>query len=540
MDRLKLAAVFSDNCVLQRGKTITVFGAGSEGETVKAEVSGKILGTDKEQISRGRGTVKNGRFEVQLPPLREGVEHVLTVTDGKSSVILRNIAIGEVWLAGGQSNMELELQNCAEKDALNRPGDPMLRFYYTQKRANMDEAFFKAEENTGWECFGGPGTPSWSAVGYFFGEKLQKKLKVPVGILGCNWGGTSASAWMPCSALAEDADLKVYLDAYEEAVKGKTREQQVKEYEEYAAYQAEFDRKAAELYRQRPDIEWDEVVSIVGENRYPGPMGCINPYRPGGLYECMLKRVMPYTLKGFLYYQGESDDHLPGLYDKLFARMIRQWREDWGDDELPFLFVQLPMHRYKQDPDYKHWCLIREAQDRTYRTIRNTGMACAIDQGEFNEIHPKRKSVVGERLYAQALKVAYGMERPEAEGPEYAWAEPGEGELILHFRGAEGGFHCGPEPAEQDLKPGEETTLFEIAGEDGVYVPVDRWTVKETPEGAAVVLKSEKVAAPRYGRYLWTNYKSGGFLYGKNGMPLPPFRTDRRDGFAPGNQAQKA
>ncbi len=536
MSKLKLAAIFSDHCVLQRGKSIVVFGQGEEGALVEASLSGRALGTEKPQSAEGRGHVKDGRFEIVLPSLGEGLDHTLTVTDGREEIRRTDIAIGEVWLAGGQSNMELELQNCAEREALQRPGDPMLRFYYTQKRANMDEAFFKAEENTGWECFGGPGTGAWSAVGYFFGEKLQKKLQVPVGIIGCNWGGTSASAWMPCKALAEDSELKVYLDAYDEAVKGKTREQQVKEYEEYAAYQAEFDRKAAELFRTRPDIEWDEVVSIVGENRYPGPMSCINPYRPGGLYECMLKRVMPYTLKGFLYYQGESDDHQPRLYDKLFARMIRQWREDWGDDELPFLFVQLPMHRYKQDPDFKHWCFIREAQDRVYRTIRNTGMACAIDQGEFNEIHPKKKSVVGERLYYQALEKAYGMECAEAEGPEFSWAEPGEGELILHFRGAEGGFLWGPEPTEKELKPGEKNVLFEIAGEDGVYVPVDCWNAQEGPEGTVVILKSGKIPQPRFGRYLWTNYKSGGFLYGKNGMPLPPFRTDRRDGATPGRQ----
>ena len=539
MGELKLAAVFSDNCVLQRGKKIALFGAGREGAVVEAVISGKVIGTDEEQTAKGRGRVKNGRFELMLSSLQAGLNHRLTVTSGEEKVVLENIAIGEVWLAGGQSNMELELQNCAEKDALNRPADQMLRFYYTQKRAYMDEEFFRAEENTGWDCFGGPGTRAWSAVGYFFGEKLKERLQVPVGIIGCNWGGTSASAWIPREAMEEDRDLQVYLDIYDEAVKGKSEEQQMKEFAEYSAYQAEFDRKCAAIYQEKPDIEWDEVVAIAGENRYPGPMGCSNPCRPCGLYECMVKRVMPYTLKGFIYYQGESDDHLPHLYYKLFGRLIRKWREDWGDDELPFLFVQLPMHRYKQDPDYKHWCLIREAQDRAYRTFKHTGMACAIDQGEFNEIHPKRKSVVGERLYTQALEVAYGIKDPNTRGPRFAWAEPGDGELILHIADAESGIYVKQEDSPQELQaagaPDKEEGLgFEVAGEDGVYVPADAAEIEMTPEGPVIRVSSKKVPQPVFARYLWTNYRKNISVLGQNGIPLAPFRTSRKDGFTVG------
>ena len=532
MGELKLAAVFSDNCVLQRGKRIALFGSGREGAVVEAVLAGKVLGTEEQQTARGRAFVRNGRFELSLPSLPEGLEHTLTVTSAGETITYGNIAVGEVWLAGGQSNMELELQNCAEREVLQRPDNPMLRFYYTQKRAYMDEAFFRAEENTGWECFGGPGTKAWSAVAYFFGEKLQRKLQVPVGIIGCNWGGTSASNWIPREALAEDRELQVYLELYDRAVEGKSEEQQLREYEEYVAYQAEFDRKAAALYQEQPDIQWDEVIRIVGENRYPGPQGCSNPYRPGGLYECMLRRVMPYTLKGFLYYQGESDDHLPHLYGKLFGRLIRQWREDWGDDELPFLFVQLPMHRYKQDPDRRNWCLIREAQDLAYRTLRNTGMACAIDQGEFNEIHPKKKSIVGERLYYQALKTVYGMGGDAPEEPRFAWAEPGGKELILHFTGVKGGFSGGLERPETDRPAGTAAGGFEIAGEDGQYVPADRWVSEETAEGTVIRVSSEKVPDPVFVRYLWTNYAADGFLYNGGRIPLAPFRTSRRDGFS--------
>lgn len=548
MKSLKLAAIFSDHCVLQRGKPITVFGTGSEGIAVEAEVFGKVLGTGEEQRAIGRATVRDGRFEIRLPALREGLDHTLVVRGGGEVLSRTDVAIGEVWLAGGQSNMELELGDCAESDALRGHDNERIRFYYTQKRAVMDEEFFRQETNSAWECFGYPGTSHWSAVGYFFAEKLQGKLGVPVGIIGCNWGGTSASAWMPRTALEEDRDLAAgYLAPYDKAVAGKSEAQQFREYEEYAAYQAEFDKKCAELYRKQPGIEWDEVQRIIGESRYPGPMCCCNPFRPGGLYECMLKRVMPYSLKGFLYYQGESDDHLPRLYFKIFSRLIQQWRDDWGDDGLPFLFVQLPMHRYKQDPDFKNWCLIREAQDRVRKTVRNTGMACAIDQGEFNEIHPKHKRVVGERLYFQALEVAYGIPCPEGRTPEFSWAETYEDALILHFENVAGNLHPSETGEETSEATDEETAEmarqahgheqgqaqtarnrgmpFEIAGEDGGFVPADEWESIGSGNDSAIRIKSEKVPNPRYARYLWTNYTDRGFLYADNGMPLPPFRT---------------
>ena len=474
MARLKLAAVFSDECVLQREKNIAIFGTGEEGTLVKANLCGKTLETEEVQESEGEARVKNGRFEILLPPLAAGLHHTLTVTDGTDTVTLKEIAIGEVWLAGGQSNMEFELQNCTEHEVLNNPANEMIRFYYTQKKAYMDADFIASEEQTAWECFGGKGTKYWSAVGYFFAEKLQEQLQVPVGIIGCNWGGTSASAWMPREALLEDRDLQIYVDLYEEAVAGKSEEEQRREYDEYVIYQAEFDKKADACYRENPDIEWAQVLEIVGECRWPGPMGCSNPYRPAGLYECMLKRVMPYSLKGFLYYQGESDDHLPHLYQKLFTRMIRQWREDWGDETLPFVFAQLPMHRYKQDADFKNWCLIREAQKSVYDTVKHTGMACILDQGVFNDIHPKAKKTVGERMCAQALAVAYQKENEaDADGPLFTYAEIRKDGLRLHFENAADGFVLDDGAEKKALCEGETVSDigFEIAGEDGVYAP---------------------------------------------------------------------
>lgn len=536
--KLRLAAIFSDNCVLQRGRNIAVFGSGPEGQRVEAVIRGQKLSGMGEQESRGSAYVRNGRFEINLPPLEAGVEHFMQVTCGSEQIECRNLAVGEVWLAGGQSNMEYELQNCTEKEALNRPANPMIRFYYTQKKSYLDEEFFKSEEKTGWECFKDAGTKYWSAVGYFFGAKLHEKLNVPVGIIGCNWGGTSASAWMPREAMAGDEELKKYLEIYDAAVAGKSEKEQLKEYDDYVIYQAEFDKRAAACYAENPDMEWSEVLEIAGECKWPGPMGCSNPFRPGGLYECMLKRVMPYSLKGFIYYQGESDDHLPHLYRKLFTRLIEQWREDWRDDSLPFIFAQLTMHRYKQDPDFKNWCLIREAQNRVYDTVKNTAMTCIIDQGAYNDIHPKMKRKVGERMCSQALELAYGFENvPDATGPLFDHAECGDGELILYFKNADGGFRVtqnspsAERPGYDRTAPPAESLGFEVAGEDGNYVPA-----AVEIRGDRIHVSADGVASPVYARYLWTNYGDVA-VYGVSGIPLAPFRTDRRDGFTPLNQS---
>lgn len=529
----KLAAIFSENCVLQREKNIVLFGTGREGQLVEAVLSGTKLGSVAKQESRGFGYVRGGRFEIQLPPLQAGVGHKLRVTCGTEQILRGNIAIGEVWLAGGQSNMEFELQNCEEKDVLQLPSNSMIRFYYTQKKAYMDEEFFQSEEQTAWECFGSPGTKYWSAVGYFFGAKLQQALKVPVGIIGCNWGGTSASAWMPEEAVEGDSELRIYTDTYDAAVAGKTEEEQRREYDEYVKYQMEFDKKVEACYAENPDIEWSEVLEIVGECKWPGPMGCSNPFRPGGLYKCMLQRIMPYSLRGFLYYQGESDDHLPHLYRKLFTRMIEQWREDWRDDNLPFIFAQLPMHRYKQDPDFQNWCLIREAQNRVQDTVKNTAMTCIIDQGVYNDIHPKMKRKVGERMCDRALTSVYGIGNvTDSEGPLFDHVEIFEQELVLYFKNAEGGLYV--KQPEEVYRPGydknavpAESMGFEIAGEDGVYIPA---TVRV--EKDRIVLSHAGMKHPVFGRYLWTNYGDV-YLFGENGLPLAPFRTDRGDGFHP-------
>lgn len=500
MKEFKIAAVFSDHMVLQRNKNIKVFGWGKDGSIVTVSFRGIIV----------KSKVKDGRWITILPPMEAGEGYEMNISCNDKVTTFRDIAIGEVWLAGGQSNMEFELQNCiGGEDVLKGNINPQIRFYYTQKNAYQDEHFYEMEGNSSWEVFGEEGTKAWSAVGYFFARKLAKELGVIVGIIGCNWGGTSASAWMSRESLEEDRDLQSYLVEYDKNMAEKTLEEQQKEYQEYVAYQENWEKRANICHEENPKVTWNELLDLCGPNQYPGPINSYSPFRPAGLYQCMLQRVMPYTLSGFIYYQGESDDHKPLLYQKLFTRLIRQWREDWEDDSLPFLFVQLPMHRNEGDPDYKHWCLIREAQMRTFQTVKNTGIAVILDCGEFNDIHPRDKAPVGERLALQALCNVYErIEKEKAFGPIYRSFTYKDGGMELYFDYAEDGF---------DIQG--EVSGFEIAGEDKQYKEAETSIRDNT-----IFVKSNEVIEPVYARYCWTNYGEVK-VFGTNGIPLAPFRT---------------
>ena len=439
--------------------------------------------------------------------------------------------------------MEFELQNCTEGpdelDKSKNPDNPNVRFYYTNKIAWMDEYFFEAERNTSWQTWDSEWKKSWSAVGYFFAKKLAADLGVTVGVIGCNWGGTSASAWMNRESLETDVELKTYLDEQEEATRGKSIEEQCREYDEYEIKNNEWQEKCNKLYAENPNIEWDEVQKILGASLWPGPRSCKNPYRPTGLYECMLKRILPYTLKGVLWYQGESDDHKPSYYAKLFTRMIDVWREDWKDQNLPFVFVQLPGNRYKQDKDFKHWCFIREAQQKVHNTVKNAFMTCALDLGQYNDIHPKAKKVLAQRMENVALCSVYTQgDEKSAYSPMLTDCYVGEHEITVAFSNAQDGFTVKPDDERlnnykelelrQNTPVSADFTGFEIAGRDGVYYPAEYSFGTEKGKLNTITLKSAKVPEPAFARYAWYNYGPV-TIYGKNGLPVAPFRTSTQD-----------
>lgn len=544
MNNFTVAAIFSDNCVLQRNKVISIFGTVNKNCTITVclyNKDKKILCENQKQIT----TSSEIKWEVQLGKQESQENCTLSLLcvfkdNTSSSIEFNNIAIGEVWIAGGQSNMEFELQNCTEgpDELSSKSAGKNVRFYYTKKIGWMDEKFYEAEKQSCWETWESEGKKAWSAIGYFFGKKLAADCNCTVGIIGCNWGGTSASAWMKQEYLEKDKDLNTYLTEYAEATSGKTTEQQCKEYEDYEIEFAKWNEGFSKLWEKDHNISWETAEKTLGKNPWPGPASCKNPYRPCGLYSCMLERIMPYTSKGVIWYQGESDDHKPNMYYKLFSTMIENWRTDWKNEKLPFIFVQLPNHRYQADKDFKHWCRIREAQQKIHDTIKNAWMTVALDKGQFSDIHPKAKKVVAERMENIALEKVYCKpQKKDVFSPLMKDYFICNDKIILTFDHASSGFEIKKdeqtykEYVEMEKNQGntvpQDFTGFEIAGEDKIYYPA-KFEFGKKDDANTITLWSEKVNQPRYARYAWFNYGPV-TVFGKSGLPLAPFRTSNQD-----------
>lgn len=534
-----LAAVFSDHMVLQRNKWTAIFGQAEDGALIEASL---FDGKDS-LLCRNSCIASNGRWLLQLEAQSAQTGCKLVINCGSESKSFCDIAIGEVWLAGGQSNMEFELQNCKEGPAelSDDEAGKNVRFYYTNKIGWMDDKFFEAERKTAWQTWESPARGAWSAVGYFFAKKLAADLDCVVGVIGCNWGGTSASAWMRREYLEEDRDLNTYLSDYAEATRGKSIEQQCKEFDDYEIENAAWQEKFSKLWEKQPGITWADAEKILGKNPWPGPASCKNPYRPCGLYDCMIARILPYTLKGVLWYQGESDDHKPVFYYKLFRSLIDNWRTDWKDENLPFVFVQLPVHRYEADPDFRHWCIVREGQAKVAATVRNAWLTSAFDLGQYSDIHPVAKKVLAERMEANALANVYQLipsvdaAAPQIEGcyPNNSQDENDPGKLVLTFANAPLGFEVREDETRfeeyQKMETNQGNTVssefsgFEIAGSDGVWHPA-KFALRGTDGKLnTIILCSDKVSRPVAARYGWYNYGPV-TIYGKNGLPLCPFR----------------
>lgn len=516
MADFKTAQIFSDNMVLQYLKPINVFGTGIDGTEITVSITG-------DEAAKTSAVVRDGRWLAVLPPqpAQDCVE--LIVSDGKDTVTFKNVAVGAVWLAGGQSNMEFELQNCTTGKQSLENDSPNVRFYYTQKMSIADESFYEHEKLSKWNLFNDKeSAKAWSAVGYYFAKELSEEWGMTVGIIGCNWGGTSASAWMDRTYAT--GETSVYFEEYDAAVSGKTTEELLKDYRDYQEYHANWERKSAEYYTTTPDPTWSGCLEYCGENKYPGPASPLNPMSPGVLHESMIKRIAPYTMTGVIWYQGESDDHRPEMYYTLLNQMIRNWRDDWNDPELFFVIGQLPMHRWSADEDIKHWCLIREAQARTAKTDRHAALAVLTDCGEFSEIHPKNKELPGHRFCIAALDGYYecallNEEEIATNNPDayqVKWNSDSADIFIttansLEIKGESGEIHG-----------------FEIAGADGEFVPAkaeiadrEEWNCETGSE----VIHVSGVNEPAAVRYLWTNYTDDITLFDcENGVPLPPFR----------------
>ncbi len=421
---MNTAMIFSDKMVLQREKDIPVWGTASPGAVVTVEFDGSRVETV---------TDADGNWLAALPAHGAGTGYRLCITDGEDERVYQDVCVGEVWLAGGQSNMEYLLGYEKHIDeVLAGEMNPMIRFF------DYPEVSYEGELDDYNYCNDGfwrgctKEDLSWfSAVGYYFAQNIQKSLNVPVGIVGCNWGGTPACAWMDTRYLSGN-EGSVWVKEYEDAIQGLD----IAKYQESFRANPGNDRtnrlnptemKIVKIGLTRE--EQLEVMKIMPE--MPNPNGPWYERRPGGLYETMLKKVHPYAVRGVIWYQGESDDTHPEEYATVFSQMIRCWRDLW-QEELPFLFVQLAPFREWFACNGLAYPRVRASQEAVSKTVPGTWMASIGDAGMEWDIHPKDKVPVGNRLALLARGHVYGQDIL-CDAPEFLEAKKTDDRIALRF-----------------------------------------------------------------------------------------------------------
>jgi sialate O-acetylesterase len=482
---VKLPAVIGDNMVLQRGKASHIWGWAEPDEQIMVSASWRTM-------SWGVTANKDGKWSFEMNPPKTAGPHEMTIGD-TNTVTIKNILVGEVWVCSGQSNMQWSVRASANAEQEIAGADyPKVRLF-TVKRKVADEPQTDCEGS--WTMCSPETVPNFSAVGYFFGRELHKELNVPIGLIHTSWGGTPAEAWTRRGALESVPDCLPILQRFDEAMA------------KYPEAKKKYDEDV---------VKWKEAAEKAkaeGKNppRKPrGPFAPGNPHSPAGLYNAMIAPLIPYSIGGAIWYQGESNAGRAYQYRKLFPAMITNWRKDWGQGNFPFLFVQLAnFMAIDPEPVDSAWAELREAQLMTL-ALPNAGMAVIIDIGEARDIHPKNKQDVGKRLALWALAKTYGKKLTYS-GPIYKSKRTEGNKIILEFEHVGGGLIA---DGDKPLKG------FAVAGANRKFVWADAKT-----EGDTVVISSDGVSEPAAVRYGWANNPVCN-LYNKEGLPASPFRTD--------------
>ena len=446
-----LPSIWADHMVLQQGKPITFRGTAEPGELVKVTIGE----TMKEVRADSFGT-----WKLNMPVMQATFDAFEVTVAGEKSdpIVLRDVLVGEVWLGSGQSNMQWAVRDSNHPEQELAAADhPSLRLFMVPLQASV---YPQPTCNAEWKICSPETVPNFSAVLYFFGRDLHKDLNVPVGLIATSWGGTPCEAWTP--------EARVYTDPV-----------------------------------TRPIVE-----------RWADNPGLGEPWRPGGLYNGMIAPVLPYSLRGCIWYQGESNIGRARQHEKLFPTMIRSWRDAWNDDAMPFGFVQLAPFCYDRGQLENGGTIpcaeLRESQRLTVENVPNTGMVVTTDIGNVDDIHPQNKQEVGRRMALWAEAKFYGKSDLVFSGPMFTTATPEAGKIRVSFRHADG----------LKTADGVAPSHFEVAGADGKFVPA---TV--VIDGQTVVASSDTVAHPVFVRFGYRDIAEPNLFNGA-GLPASPFTSD--------------
>lgn len=490
---VKLPAIFSDHMVMQQKSNVTVWGWAKAGE--KISVSGSWSGRN---VTTTTGS--NGQWKVLLITPVAGGPYTLKVS-GENIIELKDILIGEVWVASGQSNMVFSLKaSYHAKEEIATADLPDIRYFSVKRQYGPNE--FNDCEGSVWEKTSPQTTPSFSAVAYFFAKKIHQQLNVPVGIVYAAWGGTPAEAWTPSSTLRSDPALLLYIKRW--------KDMYVTVGKDSAEWHNAVDNW--EKARKTPDgtklKKPEEPATLISYNR---------PWRePSVLFNGMINPVIPYGIKGVLWYQGESNVAYANEYYHLFSSVINGWREKWHNQKLPFYFVQIAPFNYSRMDAAAQ---LRDAQYQVSKNIPNTGMAVTVDLGDMKNQHFTRKKEVGERLAVIALAKDYGYKKINFKGPEIKNATINGGKVILEFSSFSG------LKADSDTLKGFEIGYRSSAGDNVKYVEAKAKIVQGTPmgEGNKVIVWNDDHKEPVEVRYAWMLAGEAN-LFDKENLPAFPFK----------------
>jgi sialate O-acetylesterase len=447
---LELASIFSDHMVLQRDCAIPIWGSAAPGAVVRVQ-----LGERTRQVT----TDAQGAWRVELGPLAAGGPLELRVWSEGALLQLTDILVGEVWVASGQSNMQWTVANAdAAETTIAQAEHPQLRLLTLPRQtAPQPQSNFKS---TGWQVCSAETVRDFSAVAYSFGQALHAQLGVPIGLISTNNGGTRMEAWTSHEALAS-----------------------------------------------RPPFAADaQSAQAAAESSPSRPAAALDKNHPTGLYNAMIHPLIPFAMRGVIWYQGEANADAHVHYRELSELMIGDWRKRWGQGDFPFLLVQLAGY----SPSAHAWPALREAQWQTVQTVPHTGMVVTTDLGDPADIHPRRKQAVGQRLALVARALAYGEEIVYS-GPTYRAMRVDGSQVRLEWDHVGGGL----------VAQGGPLQGFEIAGAGGDYLPATA-----TIEGEELVVSSDAIKNPVAVRYNWSGWTEGN-LYNEEGLPAAPFRTER-------------
>ena len=618
------AKIFSDNMVLQREVAIPVWGTAGPGEQIILQ-----LGSSEEKTI----AQSDGRWMVNLPQLSAGGPYILKIEGSTEKIEFKNVLIGDVWFASGQSNMEHPMKGWefVPHSAIDRYEKEIADSNYPEIRLFSAPIYPSPVEQKDlpggkWEIAGPESVAGFSSTAWFFGKELFLKLKVPIGIIHSSWGGTSIQTWMSRESLESfkssvkipvlpvKFELKEWTEKVKESLEQNSiRRNQIsypvaglpekigkpdfddsswksvdpldesshfgniawfrkkiavpdlissKELElslGFPGRQSQVFFNGTELgyfsYPRPVKIEipgklvhsGENILSVRlaqpwGETQFFGkkelfylansnhsfycnigdgwksndqiesiiPLAGSYQNNPAFLFNGMVAPVIPYGIKGFIWYQGESDAGQPRLYEKMFQQLIVDWRKRWNQGDLPFLFIQTSNIEQSHEFDKKSdsWCLLREAQQKAL-ALPNTGMAVSLDMGNPYDVHPKNKQDFGHRLALQAYKVAY-RQNVIADGPVYQSYQVKGDTVVVYLKVGKG-----------RLKTENKNTLhsFEISGCNGIF-----HDAKALLKHNLIYVYSENVKSPVAVRYAWSNNPEC-CLFSATGLPLAPFRT---------------